>query len=111
MKLFQEIRTYFEQNGFNPHRKGYNQCHVNGFLISSTAIVLSLVFLKNLAETVKEFTDSLYVVTAIVSMILCYANTIFKTTEIFAYFDQFDENVTTSKSIFDHSNPKILSAN
>lgn len=103
MKLFQATQIYFERIGYSPHHERYNRHHVTGFFVSFTGLFLNFMFLIHVAETVKEFTDSLYVVSAIVSTVLCFANTMHKTSELFAYFNQFEENVTTSRSMFVNS--------
>lgn len=95
MKLFQITQVYFDRSGFIPHRKSLTRSMLIGHFVSFTGIVSSIMFVVN-AKTVKELTDSLYISAAITSMVFCYAITVIKESELFDYFDKFEENVTTS---------------
>ena len=97
MKLFQTTKKYFERCGFTPRGDIINACHVKGFITITIGITCNLMFIYRVAETVKELTESLYVTAAIISLFLCYVTTISKTIEFFAFFNQFNENVTKRK--------------
>lgn len=108
MKLFQVTQIYLEGLGFSRHLTRLNRYHVIGFIVSFTGIVSSIIFVIHVAETVKEFTDSLYIASVIICAVSGYAITIYKTRELFAYFDEYDENVTTSRSKYWKALPNMI---
>lgn len=104
MKLFQATQEYLIENGFSSHRKHFNQCYFTAFVILTTAITLNCVFLNQEAKTVREFTECLYVTAVTITAALGYTNIAFKSSELFDYFIEFEENITTRMSILDFLN-------
>lgn len=85
--------------GFGPDSKPFYQCHLDGICLSTIAITSSLIYLKYVASTVKEYTDSLFVTAVAICAAVCYVNVIFRKSQLFDYFNQFEENINSSKLV------------
>lgn len=77
MKLFQTVKKYFILIGFGPNLKPFNLHQVNGICLSTLAIASSIEYLNKVAQTTKEYTNSLYIIAVAISIVMCYVNVIF----------------------------------
>lgn len=97
MKTLQFMQRMFVLMGFNSNNSLWNVQYLIGFATAGLSIPSFSIFLFHEAESVKEFTDSVYLTAVSITLFVSYINTILKRSELLNLFEVIEENVNNSK--------------
>lgn len=94
IKLFQIIKQNFAKLGISSNLSTQNNLFNKNVLTASLFyglnITLNGIFLFFKANTFREYTDSIYPTSAVITISVCFANTLFKMTKLFDFFERCD---------------------
>lgn len=101
LKIFQLIKRNFAILGIssNSLNKKYllNKNVLTASLFYGLNFTLNAIFLFCKANNFQEYTDSIYVTTAVLTIFVCYVITIFKVTNIFEFIEHCETIVDESE--------------
>lgn len=97
MKPFQLIQKRFVILGLSPNQSNQmtrlNGKMVGGFMFYGVGVIIVLVFLSNAASTFLEYTQSIYMLIAIIMNGLVFASAVFKMGKIFEATDSMGKYI------------------
>lgn len=97
MKILQFIQRVFALIGFDSNHSVWKIEHLVGFALTGLAIPSFFIFLFHVADTIKEFTDSIYITAVAITIFISFVNTILKKSKLTLLFNMLEENVNNSK--------------
>ena len=97
MKTLLFVQKTLAMLGFSSNQPLCNKQFFTGFAVSCLSILSFSVFLLHEADTIKEFTNSIYVTAASVAIFTCFINTVFNRSKLTLFFEMLDENVNNSE--------------
>lgn len=102
MERFQTIRREIALLGFIPDHQDYlhypfTKRHLGAHLICSLNIISVCIFAVHVADSPKEYMDSLYIITATVAISVSYTTIAFKTTKLFTVFSDIEKGIAERK--------------
>lgn len=101
MKLLAAIYSYLMRVGMTPHQS--IQRHPLNMRILTILILLSIdigkvvIYLNYEAKNLKDYTDAIFLITAVSTATLNFAFVTWKMTDIFRLFEHLEDIVNTSK--------------
>lgn len=97
MKILQTAQKNFEILGICSNQPRFNgKCVVAAFIYGLGAIFSTMFVIRD-AETFQDYTNNLYITTALIVGVFCTANTIFKAKELFVLVDNIEKSFDRSK--------------
>lgn len=103
MKLFKSIQKHFAVVGISSRHANQkhllNAKNVTATIIFGLTFTVKAMYLVHGAEQFEEYIAALFVVTALVSITVCFAIFIWKMPNVFQLIDTFEKTVNESKSI------------
>lgn len=95
MQIFQMVQKMLAKLGFIPNHDHhyFNKHHVQNIAIAVLTIVSQLVYICTEAATVDRYMHAYFMGTAIIAIGISYVRTIFKTSDLYDFIDNF-ENLT-----------------
>lgn len=102
MERFLTIRKEIALLGFIPNLHDYphypfTKRHLGAHLICSLNIASVCIFAIHVADSPKEYMDSLYMITGIVAISVSYATFTFKMTKLFAILSNIEKGIEERK--------------
>lgn len=119
MKIFQTVQKNFGILGICRDQPRFNGKSLIACLIYGLGTILSAIFLICEADTFNEYTNNLYITTALAVGLFCLTNIILKMKELFALADKIEKSLDESKCdsrfasfrIADHCHCIIMESN
>lgn len=97
MKLFKLLQKNLEDLGFSRNHQPFNRRHLlfylEGFLIFASFIM----FICFVANSVIEFMNSIYMISAGITTFVSFTSTILKAPTMFHFFDYIEQFVNSSE--------------
>lgn len=102
MERFQTIRREIAFLGFIPDHHDYSHYpftkqHLRTHLICSLDFISVCMFAVHIADSSKEYMDSLYIMTATIAISVSYTTVTFKMAKLFAIFEVFERTIAERK--------------
>lgn len=100
MKVFQTVQKYLAYLGFNQNDQ--NALNSRQFFTALNMIamfILSLLYLFVVANTPREYLDSIYMTSAGLGLMTSYFSIVYKARELFDYFDDGEQLINNSEYI------------
>lgn len=98
IKLFESIQSNMINLGFIPNQKNpFNLQHLRGFIIGLLAIILHFVFFVHVANTIKQYMDSIFMTTVGIAILVSFVSSVLKTKEIFDLINGLEEVINKSE--------------
>lgn len=99
LKMFQSIKRSWKILHFNgkPSAHPFDRQHVNRTIRDSLTVILHCVYLFHGAKSIKEYINSIYMSTAAISIFLSTLNSIYKSEQVYRFFDKFEDFINASK--------------
>lgn len=97
MKVLQAVKANFVSMGFNPELEQFNYILLKNIVMCASGTAAMWIFLLYEAESSQEFMESAYFVATCSGIGLSAISMIFLTTELFSFFDHFDEIANQSE--------------
>lgn len=93
MRLFHFTRQMFAKLGFipNDNQHHFNKHHVQNIAIAVSTIVSQFVYVCTEATTIDRYMHSYFMATVIIGISMSYVKTIFKTTELYDFIENFEK--------------------
>lgn len=107
MKLFQLLQKNFEFLGFSQNLHPFNQRQLILYFEGVLILVSFVLFMFFIANSVKEFMNSFYLITAAIITIISFTSTVLKAPILFHFFDFIEQSVNSSKCIFKKKKQKV----
>lgn len=97
MKTFQTMQRNLALIGFERNLRPFNERHKWCVIVGSTSNVILITYLLNVANSPKEYMDSIFVVCVAILMIISQISLILKTEIIFILIDEIEEIIGASE--------------
>lgn len=102
MELFQTIRRKIALLGFVPNHYDYpyypfTRKHLRTHLIFSCDFISFCIFAIHVADSPKEYMDSLYIITAATALLISYLTITIKMAKLFDFFTNIEEGIHERK--------------
>lgn len=97
MKLFRTIQKYMAFRGFEKDRYPFNRTQRWYTFVSVLYHTLEIVYPFRVANTPREYMESIFMITTGISIVISSISTILKTTEIFDIIDVFELTINESQ--------------
>lgn len=106
MKVFKLSEKHLAVMGFTPNqqinnRPEWNFRQIIGVVTYAFYIILYGVYIIFEANSLDEYMDSIFLLNAIVAVMICFINIIFKNDKLFEMIEQFGNEFTVSTYSFD----------
>lgn len=102
MKLFQAIQKNLEIIGISSIVSGqtfYNRKVLLYLLLCGSLIVMNCIFLVHVAETFKEYTDSIYITSVSIALFVSVSFVIRRMANLFEFLDSLEKIINDSEYI------------
>lgn len=100
LKIFQLLQRNFEFLGFSQNLHPFNQRHLILYFEGVMILVSFVLFAFFVANSVKEFMNSFYLITAASITMIAFTSTVLKTPILCHFFDFIEQGVNSSKFQF-----------
>lgn len=110
METLQYIQQAFALIGFGTNHSLWNIYHLIGFAIAGLAIPSFFLFTIYVADTIKEFTDSIFMTAVAIAIFISFINTIHKRSKLILLFNLFEENIAKSEPLNFYSHSKHVAS-
>lgn len=99
LKIFQQIKSGLKIVNFSasPLSNPFDRAHFIRTIRSTLSVLFQLIYLIRGAKSAKEYINSTYIITASIALILSLLNTIYKSEQMYQFFDKFENFINTSK--------------
>lgn len=102
MECFQTIRKKIALLGFIPNHYDYphypyTREHLRTHSIFSWNMISLFIFAIHVADSAKEYMESLYIITATAALFTSYTTITLKMTKLFNFFDDIERNINERK--------------
>lgn len=97
MKILQTVQENFEILGICRNQPRFNAKSVMACLVYGVGITFSTTFLICDANNFQEYTNNLYITTALAAGLVCIINTLLKMNHLFALTDDIEETLDRSE--------------
>lgn len=97
MKIFRTIEMNMVFGGFIRNQSAYNRRQWCEIFKTVVAIILQLAYLFHVANTPKQFMDSIFMTTSVILIAISYNSIILKYTELFEFIDDLQQVIDKSE--------------
>lgn len=97
MKIFQTVQMHLASINYRPNERPFNNGILKQCLKSVLYISCQFVYLFNIADTPKEFMDSIFTTAVGVLVNVSFLSTALKMKTIFIFIDEVESTIETSK--------------
>lgn len=91
------MQRVFGLMGFSSNKSFWNVEFLIGFATAGVAIPSFLIFLFHVANSFKEFTDSIYITAVSIAISISFIDTVHKRSKLTILFKKIEENVNNSE--------------
>lgn len=96
------MQRAFALMGFGSNESLWNAKYLIGYATAGLAIPSFLMYLFHVANSVKEFTDSIYITAVSIAIFISFINTVHKRSKLKILFKLIEENVNNSEYSQNH---------
>lgn len=121
MKIFRTFRKNVKAGGFNRDQGAFSEVQLQTIFKAFISFILQCVYLFHVANTPRQYLDSIFMTTAgeeisLLSIelstntllstfagfliVISYISFVFKTTELFDFIDDFEQTINESKRLY-----------
>lgn len=97
MKFFQSNQQNLSILGISSIEKPFNRRMMKAYLIYGLSTISANLFLILEANSFSQYTNSVFVTTALAMILICFSMMVFKATELYQFMDDCEEMVVNSK--------------
>lgn len=97
MKLFQSTQKSLAFGGFIKNQPAFNRTQLRMMFLSILFLGLQCIYLFHVANTPRQYMDSIFMTTVGILVFIAFVSSIFNTTAIFDLIYQFEETISKSE--------------
>ena len=97
MKIFKTFQKNFALSHFIRNEHPFNRKHLECLLESFTSLTSTYLFLLCGKYSVREFMDSIYIITVGTGMFIGFVNTVYRILQIFDFIDAVEKTINDRK--------------
>lgn len=100
MKILQTTQKNMEFGGLIRDQSAFNNTQLRTFFISAVFLTLQIVYPLHVANTPRQYLDSIFMTAAGYLIFISFMSIALKTTEVFNFIDDLEQRINDSKRCF-----------